>query len=86
MSRLLALLLGICLLRRGPQDLPYSLRLTQGLLLLAIGVDLLALRLMGDDPNALGRGAVSLGLLWAILLVAIVLSPGVSRAFIYFQF
>jgi alginate O-acetyltransferase complex protein AlgI len=32
------------------------------------------------------RGAVSLGLLWATLIVAIVLSPGVSRAFIYFQF
>ncbi len=33
-----------------------------------------------------GRSAVSLGLLWAMLLVAIMLSPGVSRAFIYFQF
>ncbi|MBL0041123.1 MAG: MBOAT family protein [Xanthomonadales bacterium] len=32
------------------------------------------------------RGAVSLGLIWAALIVAIVLSPGVSRAFIYFQF
>lgn len=32
------------------------------------------------------RGAVALGLLWAMMLVAIVLSPGVSRAFIYFQF
>ncbi len=32
------------------------------------------------------RGAVSLGLIWAVLIVAIVLSPGVSRAFIYFQF
>lgn len=34
----------------------------------------------------LQRGAVSLGVLWAMLIVAIVLSPGVSRAFIYFQF
>ena len=71
MSRLLALLVGICLLRRGPQDLPYSLRLTQGLLLLAIGVDLLAMRLIGDDPNALGRGVLTLGLLlllpWILL-------------------
>jgi D-alanyl-lipoteichoic acid acyltransferase DltB (MBOAT superfamily) len=32
------------------------------------------------------RDAVSLGVIWAILAVAIVLSPGVSRAFIYFQF
>lgn len=32
------------------------------------------------------RDAISLGLIWAILAVAIVLSPGVSRAFIYFQF
>ena len=32
------------------------------------------------------RDALSLGLIWAILAVAIVLSPGVSRAFIYFQF
>jgi hypothetical protein len=34
----------------------------------------------------LQRGGVSLGLLWALLIVAIVLSPGASRAFIYFQF
>ena len=32
------------------------------------------------------RGALFLGLIWAILLVAITLSPGASRAFIYFQF
>ncbi|HWT15882.1 MAG TPA: MBOAT family O-acyltransferase [Patescibacteria group bacterium] len=32
------------------------------------------------------RGAATLGLIWATLIVAIVLSPGVSRAFIYFQF
>jgi hypothetical protein len=32
------------------------------------------------------RGALSLGVIWAALIAAIVLSPGVSRAFIYFQF
>jgi hypothetical protein len=32
------------------------------------------------------RGAITLGLFWALLIVAIVLSPGASRAFIYFQF
>ncbi|MBK6436757.1 MAG: MBOAT family protein [Rhodanobacteraceae bacterium] len=32
------------------------------------------------------RGAVALGFIWASLIVSIVLSPGVSRAFIYFQF
>ena len=34
----------------------------------------------------LQRGGISLGVLWALLIVAIVLSPGASRAFIYFQF
>ena len=33
-----------------------------------------------------GRGVLSLGVLWSLLIVLIVLSPGTSRAFIYFQF
>jgi hypothetical protein len=71
MNRLIGTLFGICLLRRAPQDLPYSPRLTQGLLLLAVGVDLLAMRLFEEDPHALPRGLLSiallLGLPWLML-------------------
>lgn len=71
MTRLLALFVELCLLRRGPQDLPYSPRLTRGLLWLAVGADLLALQLFGDDPNALARSVFSLALLlglpWLLL-------------------
>ena len=71
MSRLVALLLGVCLLRRGPQDLPYSPRLTRGLLLLLVGVHFFALRLFEGDPNQLARSlgslALLLGLPWLLL-------------------
>jgi len=32
------------------------------------------------------RSALSLGLIWSLLIILIVWSPGTSRAFIYFQF
>lgn len=71
MKRLLGQLLQLCLLRIGPQDLPYSPRLTRGLVLCAVGFDLLVLRLVDPGPHALSRGLASLAFLlllpWLLL-------------------
>ena len=71
MTRLFALILGICLLRRGPQDLPYSVGLTRGLVLLGVGADLLFVQFAEGGDDGLLRVAFSLlltlGVPWAIL-------------------
>ncbi|HET6602821.1 MAG TPA: hypothetical protein VFG21_01195 [Xanthomonadaceae bacterium] len=71
MARLLRQLFAICLLRAGPQELPYSLRLTRGLVLASIGMDVLAAWLLGVGQGLLPRLALSLALLlgapWLLL-------------------
>lgn len=71
MSRLISLLLGICLLRRGPEDLPYSIALTRGLVLVGVGVDLLFVRTLESGDSGFARIALSLllllGLPWLVL-------------------
>lgn len=63
---LLRLILDLCLLRRGPQDIPHSHALLNGLLLVAVGIDLLVLRLVGGGESGLLRIAVSLALTLAV--------------------
>jgi alginate O-acetyltransferase complex protein AlgI len=74
----------------GQQQTPAPVLSTEAWIALAsFGVLVLAhlLTRSFDLRAALGRApAVALGLLWALLLAAIVLSPGAGRAFIYFQF
>ena len=71
MARLLASLWRICLLRAGPQDLPYSPRLSHGLVLLGLGIDLLFVRYAGEGESSLARTLFSLVLLlvlpWLLL-------------------
>lgn len=71
MIRLLRLLLQLCLFRLAPQDLPYSPRLAQGLVLLGVGVNLLFVRLLDAGDGAPARIALSLALLlglpWLLL-------------------
>jgi hypothetical protein len=70
MTALIQQLFAICLLRRGPQDLPYSVALTRGLIVAGIGLDLLYAALL-DMPQPLPRIALSLALLlvvpWVLL-------------------
>ena len=68
MKALIELARDLCMLRRGPQDLPYSATLTIALFIAAVLVDLaLALVLKGvhQEPNALARVAVGDGLMLA---------------------
>lgn len=70
MNQLLRILVGICLRRLGPQDLPHSVPLLRGLLLVAVGLQvLLALTLReGVSINRLLLGlALTLGLPWLVL-------------------
>jgi hypothetical protein len=67
---LAARLRDLFLLRGGPQDLPYSLRLTRALVIALVLLDLAYSRLL-DIPLPLPRVAVSIGLLlglpWLLL-------------------
>jgi hypothetical protein len=71
MNRLFRLLLQLCLFRLAPQDLPYSPRLAQGLVLLGVGINLLFVRMLDAGAGAAGRIALSLALLlglpWLLL-------------------
>ena len=71
MTRLLRLLLQLCLFRLAPQDLPYSPRLAQGLVLLGVGINLVFVRLLDARADAPFRIALSLALLlglpWLLL-------------------
>ena len=71
MSELLRLLVGICLRRLGPQDLPHSAALLHGLLAVAVGLQLLftvMLREEGIAPERLLLSIVlTLGLPWLVL-------------------
>ena len=60
---LLRLILDLCLLRRGPQDLPHARALTQGLVLLGVGVDLVLVRWIDAGDDGMARIAFSLALL-----------------------
>jgi len=70
MKSLPARILDLCLLRSGPQDLPYSIPLTRNLVIITVGVDLLYAHLL-QFPHALPRIALSLGMLlgapWLLL-------------------
>lgn len=65
MNPLLKQLVEICLLRRGPQDLPYSIPLTRGLVAVGVGLDLIYAALL-DLPQPLPRILLSLALLLAL--------------------
>ncbi|MBB5207567.1 hypothetical protein [Chiayiivirga flava] len=70
MNQLLRLLVGICLRRLGPQDLPYSIPLLRGLVLVAVGLQVLfSLLLRGEVAvHRLLLGVVlTLGLPWLVL-------------------
>jgi fumarate reductase subunit D len=70
MTPLLGQLVALCLLRKGPQDLPYSLTLTRHLVLFSLGCGLLYVVVL-DIPS--GALRVALGMLialavpWALL-------------------
>lgn len=63
--------LGLCLLRGGPQDLPYSPGLLIALLVASTLLDVLLGSGLAGDPNAFARSALSslviLGLCWVAL-------------------
>jgi hypothetical protein len=72
MQALVRLLVDICLLRRGPQDLPYSQELARGMVLAFAGVKL-GSALWLDIPDPFLRSLLSLALLLALpwMLLAI---------------
>lgn len=70
MSELLRLLVGICLRRLGPQDLPHSVPLLRGLLLAGVGLQVLFSLLLRDGiaPERLLLSVLlTLGLPWLVL-------------------
>lgn len=70
MPSLWSLLLGLCLLRRGPQDLPYSPPLTRNLVLFALAVDVLYVGLLDVPdpwPRLLFSLAFGLAMPWLLL-------------------
>jgi hypothetical protein len=70
MNAVWSLLLGLCLLRRGPQDLPYSPALTRKLVLLGFAIDVLYVSLLDVEqpwPRLLFALAMSLGVPWLLL-------------------
>ncbi len=72
MKSLLSQLIDLCLLRRGPQDLPFSPILARNLIIAGVALDLLYASLL-DFPQALPRIALSLAMLlaapWLLLSV-----------------
>lgn len=70
MSELLRLLVGICLRRLGPQDLPHSVPLLRGLLCVAVGLQVIFTLLLRETiaPERLLLSiALTLGLPWLVL-------------------
>jgi hypothetical protein len=71
MIGVLRLLLQLCALQRGPQDLPHSANLTRVLVLASVAVDLLFVRMTEGGSNGEVRIVLSLALLlglpWLIL-------------------
>jgi len=65
MNTLVRLLMAICLLRRGPSDLPYSIALTRGLVVISVLVDLFYVTAIQIE-QALPRILFSLVLLIAV--------------------
>jgi len=70
MSATFRTLIDLCLLRRGPQDLPYDAGLTRNLVLLSVATEALYAQLL-ESSDALPRLALSLALLlglpWLLL-------------------
>lgn len=71
MMSILRQLWRICLLRAGPQDLPFSPALTRGLVVLGVGADLVFVSLLEAAQHDLARVGLSLALLlvlpWLLL-------------------
>lgn len=66
MNALLRKLIDICLLRAGPQDLPWSLPLTRALVVASLALDLLYVTLLGSERAVFGRLLLSLALLLGV--------------------
>lgn len=66
MSALLRLLLDLCRLRIGPQDLPHSLSIARALVVLSLAIDLLYAALLEVGQLALPRLLLTLALLLGV--------------------
>lgn len=73
LSGLTARIVGLCRLRGGPQDLPYSPNLLAALVVAATALDVLIGGLVDDTGSAFGRSLLStfvvLGLCWVALAI-----------------
>jgi hypothetical protein len=66
MKTLLRMLLDLCLLRIGPQDLPYSPSLTRALIVVSVGLGLLFVVLLGGGERDMWQLALSVLLMLVI--------------------
>jgi hypothetical protein len=66
MKALLRMLLDLCLLRIGPQDLPYSPPLTRALIIVNVGLGLLFVLVLGGGERDLWQLAISVLLMLLI--------------------
>lgn len=71
MAQFILLILDLCRLRRGPQDVEYSRNLLWTLLILGIALDQIVGRLLGIESNLLARSLFSAGLLVALCWTAL---------------
>jgi hypothetical protein len=77
----LYLLRDVCLLRRGPQDMPYSPPLLAGVCALSLLLQLGIAHLLDVDGDALGAGLIGLGLNLG-LLYFLLLARGLRNRFV----
>jgi hypothetical protein len=79
MANLLQLLRDLCLLRRGPQDMPHSPRLLIGVCIASLLLQLAIVRVLGIAGDALGAGLLSLAFNLGVLYLLLNLRGLTSR-------
>ncbi|MEO8803723.1 MAG: hypothetical protein ABI304_10225 [Rudaea sp.] len=79
MQPLLILLRDICLLRRGPQDLPYSPRLLVTICVASVALQLFIAQILGIEGNTIVASLLGLGFNLGVLYVLLSLRGVRSR-------
>lgn len=81
MQSLLLVVRDICLLRRGPQDLPYSPRLLAGICIASVALQFVIAQILGIEGNTIGASLFGLGFSLGVLYLLVSLR-GVRGRFV----
>ena len=79
MQSLFTVVRDICLLRRGPQDLPYSTRLLAGICIASVALQLIIAQILGIQGNTIAASLFGLGFTLGVLYVLLSLRGVRSR-------